>query len=92
MAISTIRKYTNEDNSRLNAAARRFISRHRLDSHLESGEWEELDSLLSYAHKDLRHAAYGLLLPWKRIMCRALREPYSRDIVVGYGYVGHYVK
>jgi len=92
MAISTIRKYTPEDNSRLNMAARRFTARYGLADYLSCGEWEEVDSVVSYGHQDLRHPAYGRLYQWKRAMCRALREPYSRDITVGYGYVGHYAQ
>jgi len=87
MAISTIRKVTDLDSSRLDAAFERFVARHKLSDQADC--WQELNNFLEFYKNEPRYS--GLLLAWKRVMCRALREHYSRNITIGYGYVGHYV-
>lgn len=76
--INTIRRITDTDTARLEAAAVRFAQRHglRADSH------EELECEL-YSRGDSRLARL-----WQAAFCRALGYRPSADLTVAYGYVG----
>lgn len=89
MAWGTIRKATEEDTQRLNAAAIRFIERHGITGLVYDDEtaWSELGDYLAGGGWD-DTGNTRTLGQWKRCIRRALREPSADGIA--YGYVGYH--
>jgi hypothetical protein len=83
MSISTIRRYTEEDQTRVQAAAIRFCERHGLGYDADSAAELSIDHAL-YDHHDRAR----LLKLWTACYCRALQVPCDVRITTGYGYIG----
>lgn len=87
MAISTIRKLTDDDEARIEAAAARYCIKRNID-HCEEPWTLAVDHYLGTIHpSDESTERYS----WQKAFCRALREPYDKNLTTGYGYVGVYV-
>lgn len=91
MAISVIRKATQEDIKRLNSAAFRFAKRHSIPLDDWPGgpaPYEDLTYTLDYCglpghdYAHLRHL-------WQACLCRALALKPSTDITISYGHIGY---
>lgn len=83
MALSVIRRFDDTDAERLNAAALRFATRHRLTIDLteHANAWTALDGHLWCGDKKLERL-------WQACRCRALGVPVAADIAVSHGYIG----
>jgi len=99
MAWSTIRRATDEDNERLEAAARRFIARHETDLPYvimdgpNDDVVNELDNQLYQLITDYHHPLHGRALQlrrlWRKVVARTLGAPGAEGIA--YGHVGFHV-
>ena len=96
MVISTIRRFTTDDDAALSAAALRFAERHfangadGLDLGIDDRPWQALQHELwarSESWSDTKH----LRRLWQACRCRALGVPVRADITVNHGYVGYRV-
>ena len=87
MALSTIRRFTDDDAAALNTAAARFAARHSilLDSSTHHDFWRALDAELNWQARDGEPKLFRL---WQRVVCRALRVPQDVRTTVAYGHVG----
>lgn len=86
MAWNTIRKATETDTNKLNAAAIRFCDTHCLNyGETPYGEISAQSAVESAIEQD---AALRKL--WKRVVRRALNEPTADGIA--YGYVGRFAQ
>lgn len=94
MTISIIRKETTEDRQRVNAAARRFCNHHNIqilevDADVFGGNLEDLvDFHINYGDFIDRSEQSAYQRKWTRALCRALKVPYDRRIVLAFGHVG----
>ena len=87
MSLSTIRRFTAEDQERLDTFARRFADRHCIRLDMEDlGAAEALDMHLSWVESQQRSELMPL---WQACRCRALRIKVAADVQVGHGYVGY---
>lgn len=86
MAISTIRRYEDEDKARVKAAAGRFAKRHGIsfDDEYDSAE-SAIEHWIYDSHPEDK--AYRRKL-WTACYCRALRVPNDARTTTGYGYIG----
>lgn len=97
MAWAPIREATDEDMAAVEAAAERFIERHRIKAdwgnspHLGAldNPWEALESAIDRLDPRFGWAGYMRRL-WRGCMRRALGEPRAHGIA--YGYVGRSVE
>jgi hypothetical protein len=88
MSLSVIRRFTTEDQERLDASARRFADRHGIKLDLEGLEpAEALDMHLSWFKS--QQCSYSLGPLWQACRCRALKVKVDASITVGRGYVGY---
>lgn len=92
MAISVIRSFTENDATRLDAAAQRFAARHKLTLDVEEGETqtEALDAYLWSRDTGTYPRILDLKRLWQACRCRALGVPVAADIAVAHGYVGRF--
>ena len=86
MTISTIRKLTTDDETRVNVAAERFCVRHGITFDEGFAE-DEIEYATQSEHGDNGRAAYLRKL-WAAVYCRALRVPCDARTTIAYGYVG----
>ena len=92
MALSIIRKFTDDDAERLDASAQRFASRHGLKLDLDGQSPREAVAFELWScdtgtcpHiKDLQRY-------WQDCFCRALGVKVDASITVAHGYVGYSV-
>lgn len=88
MTISTIRKYTKEDEARVKAAVERFCERHDIyfdpECEFDSAEARIEDWIYDSSPED---KAYHRKL-WTACYCRALRVPFDVRTTVFTGYIG----
>lgn len=86
MALSTIRKSTDEDFARLEKSAVRFITKHfgekYVDDSANASMVETLISSADYWEKS------DLSRKWDACMCRAFKVSYDKNISYGYGCIG----
>lgn len=88
MTITTIRRYDDEDKSRVKAAAERFCKRHGIKfdaSNSDTDAETSIDHAILNAHPEDK--AYLRKL-WTTCYCRALRVPCDVRTTTGYGYIG----
>ena len=94
MAISTIRRFTTDDDAALNKAAVRFAHRHfpgkGLGCNMQEQPWQNLDFEL-WARGENWSDTKHLRRLWQACRCRALGVPVRADITVNHGYVGYRV-
>ena len=90
MAISVIRSFTEDDASRLDAAAQRFASRHSLpvDADEHGSIREALDACLWSRDTGTSPRVKDLMRLWQACRCRALGVSVAADVTVAHGYVG----
>lgn len=92
MSLSVIRRFTTEDQERLDASAKRFADRHGIKLDLEDlGPAEALDMYLSWDQGGPGCKRSELKPLWQACRCRALRVKVDASITVGHGYVGYSV-
>jgi hypothetical protein len=98
MAISTIRKLTTEDSERVEAAAKRFCLKRGIRPYdlYESANLTPVEDYFAAVLEwvDYNDAYYGDrngVRAWRRAFARALRLNESKDLTIGYGYVGYRV-
>lgn len=91
MAISIIRKLTEEDNRRLNAASYRFARRWRIDTSEFNAPYEAVSLEVQYHEQLGRYGNTNMVRAWRKVFARALREKPCKALATGYGYVGFYV-
>lgn len=84
--INTIRRITETDTTRLEAAALRFAARHGLGD--ISPDHTGMDSASSYLDCHLHGGDKRLARLWQAAFCRALGFKPCADLAVGWGYVG----
>jgi hypothetical protein len=90
MSLSVIRRFTPEDQKRLDASALRFADRHGIKLNLDDlGPLETLDMHLSWLAESEGRSELKPL--WQACRCRALRVKVDASITVGHGYVGYSV-
>lgn len=97
MSWSTIRKATDEDRERLQAAAHRFIQRHAEEfPYVDCDDPDVSENYARALEDELESSGYEReergrrLRPlWRRCVRRALRSPDAEGIA--YGYVGQSV-
>lgn len=94
MALSTIRKFTEEDSNRLNASAVRFVNRHgiMLNADCDFSKWEALEYILWTEFGNNRSNGLYISRLWQACKCRALNVNVSASVTVAYGYIGYSVK
>ena len=87
MAIATIRRYTEDDQSRVRAAAERFCARHgiKFDSAFADDAEASIDHWIHESYPEDK--AYRRKL-WMGCYCRALQVPCDVRTTTGYGYIG----
>jgi len=95
MGISIIRKFTDEDDERIEAAAKRFCEKRGIKPEIECDRWGEETpnytlAVKYYLHATRYYVSYADIRAWRQAFARALRERESKDLTTGYGYVGHY--
>jgi hypothetical protein len=91
MAISTFRKFTEEDRNRLEIVAKRFASRWSIPHFDENeGAYDQVVSFVGEESRD-RDGNKNMVRAWRRCFARALGEKECAQLTIGYGYVGHYV-
>jgi hypothetical protein len=89
MSLSVIRRFTTDDQKRLDASALRFADRHGIKLGLDDlGPAEALDMHLSWLTSQQRSELKPL---WQACRCRALCVKVNASITVGHGYVGYSV-
>jgi hypothetical protein len=92
MPLAAIRRFTAEDQERLDASAQRFADRHCIQLDLDDlGPAEALDQYLWSCDTGTWPRIKELKQLWQACRCRALRVEAAADIQVGYGYVGRSV-
>jgi hypothetical protein len=88
MAISTIRRFTDDDASALDASAQRFTQRHGISIEIEecTPTVREALEFAIWSRKDQR-----LKRLWQGCMCRALGVGVDASITVAHGFIGYRV-
>jgi hypothetical protein len=96
MAISTIRRFTDEDAARVEATAKRFAARWSIKPNMEyDHDGNPVEEYVNAVESEVYQAemnVYGnkpMVRAWRRCFARALGEQPSATLTVGYGYVGH---
>lgn len=84
MAISTLRKVTDDDVTRLEKAANRFAKRWQI----KIGDDETALEAVGFESQYDPHGR--LAAAWRKCFARALRVAPSVSLTIAYGYVGHY--
>jgi hypothetical protein len=87
--LNPIRKLTDTDTARLEAAALRFAARHgfRIDPDW-TGMWSAYEGMECELRADNQPATIRLRRLWRACFCRALGFKPSADLTINYGYVG----
>ena len=90
MTVSTIRKFTTDDQNRLQAAAKRFCERHGL-----APAFDDPDQFEVAIERAIDGDGYGrnarMASLWTAVYCRALQVRRDSRVTVGYGYIGHHI-
>lgn len=91
MAISAIRRLTEEDMQRLHKTASRFVKNWGISTEAFGSDW---DAVVFTVTEEERYSVPGnhkMVSAWRKAFARALREKPCKNLTVGYGVVGHYV-
>ena len=88
MALSIIRKLTDNDKTRVEAAANRFCARHNISVSECETALEAIDYYIANRFPDDRRYYFTL---WQRCFCRALRVDYDSRVTTGWGNIGYCV-